>query len=215
MTTLTEVQERLGQVRRAVDRRHGEARALYARGQHLSAEIKTLERQVDLHERAAHVLTSIGEQRQDAAQKQIEALVTQGLKTIFSEDLSFHLVPGVRAKAPVVDFVIRSTLKDGTVVDTDVMDARGGGLAAVVGFLLRLVILLLSKDSGETVLFMDETFAHVSAEYEPRLAEFLRELVDKTGVQIILVTHSDAFLDAADVTYRFWQDSGVTLVKAL
>lgn len=205
----------MARARRTLDRQRGEAFALATSGQSVTAEIADLTQVIDLHEKAAYLLTAIGEQRQDHAQRQIEQLVTQGLRTIFGEQLSFHLVPGVRAKTPVVDFVVRSTLDDGTTVDTDVMDARGGGLSATVGFLLRLVILLLSRHRQDTVLFLDETFAHVSAEYEPQLAEFLKELVTKTGVQIVMVTHSDAYLDAADVTYRFEQHEGITKVKAL
>ena len=213
--SLSALKSRLHTARRTLDRERAEALVLAQEGQRVLAEVTALTKEVSLFERAAAVLASIGEERQDTAQKQIEALVTQGLRTIFGEQLSFHLVQGVRAKTPVVDFIVRSTRDDGTVVDPDVMEARGGGLAATVGFLLRLVILLLSRHKQDTVLFLDETFAHVSAEYEPRLAEFLRELVDKTGVQIILVTHSDAFLDAADLTYRFEQKNGVTLVKSV
>ena len=138
--------------------------------------------------------------------------MSQGLLTIFGEQLSFHLVPGVRAKTPVVDFVVRSHLADGTTVETDVLNARGGGLAAVVGFLLRLVILLLSRQRQDTVLFLDETFAHVSAEYVPNLIEFLKDLVAKTGVQIVLVTHDNSYEEAADIVYRFTLVNGVTRV---
>ncbi len=211
----TDISTRLARARRTLDRQRGEAYALASRGQQVQAEIAELTQIVELHEKAAHVLTAIGEERQDAAQRAIETLVTQGLQTIFSDDLSFHLVPGVRAKTPVVDFVVRSRLDDGTVVDTDVMDARGGGLAATVGFLLRLVILLLSRHRQDTVLFLDETFAHVSAEYLPRLVEFLKELVDKTGVQLIMVTHEPAFTEAASTVYFFELRDGVTQVKAL
>jgi predicted ATPase len=203
--------KRLRAVRRRLDRASGEARAVALAGKRANTDIDNLRHQIDLHQRAAALLTSIGENRQAAAQAQIEALVTQGLRTIFDASLSFHLVPAVRAKTPVIDFVVRSTIGE-TVVDTDVMDARGGGLAATIGFLLRLVILLL-RSPRESVLLLDETFAHVSADYEPRLAEFLRELVDRTGVQIIMVTHSDAFLDCADVRYRFELRDGVTTVK--
>ncbi len=200
-------------VRSLYDQRIGEARAVALAGQRITAEVASFRRDIDLYERAAGLLTKIGETRQAAAQKQIEALVTQGLQSIFGEDLTFHLVQQVRGKRPEIDFLVRSRLDDGTIVDTDVMDARGGGLAATVGFLLRLVVLLLSRKRQETVLFLDETFAHVSAEYEPRLAEFLRELVDKTGVQIIMVTHSDAFSESADVRYRFSLHEGVTQVR--
>lgn len=209
------VDARLARARRQLDRQHGEALALAQQGKNILAEIGDLTQVIDLHERAAHVLTAIGEQRQEQAQRQIEALVTEGLTTIFGDNLTFHLVPSVRAKTPVVDFVIRSTLDDGTAVETDVMAARGGGLAATVGFLLRLVILLLSRQRQDTVLFLDETFAHVSADYLPRLIEFLKDLVEKTGVQIVMVTHDESFLDAADTIYRFELVNGITKVTKL
>lgn len=212
---VVELTTRLRSARRALDRCTGEARTVYTAGAKIKAEIAELTGKVELYTQAAAVLASIADERQAAAQAHIESLVTQGLRTIFGDDLSFHLVPGTRAKAPVVDFIVRSTLDNGTVVDTDVMDARGGGLAATVGFLLRLVVLLLSADRQDTVLFLDETFAHVSADYEPRLAEFIREVVDKTGVQIVMVTHSDAFSDVADVRYRFELHDGVTRVRAV
>lgn len=212
---LTVLSNRLVQNRRLIDRLDGELSALSTRFDSLTEEVATLTAEAEVHERAAHVLTAIGEQRQDDAQRRIEGLVTLGLQTIFSEELSFHLVTGVRAKTPVVDFVVRSRMDDGSIVETDVMDARGGGLAATVGFLLRLVILLLSHQRQETVLFLDETFAHVSAEYLPRLIEFLKELVSRTGVQIILVTHEEAFLEVATVVYRLSQKDGVTHAQRL
>ncbi len=197
--------------RRHLDQRVGEARQLATTAQRLTADIAELRTREQLHDRAAAVLASIADERQTATQERIEALVTQGLHAIFGEDLSFHIIPTTRAKTPVVDLIVRSRIGT-TTVDTPVMDARGGGLAAVVGFLLRLVVLLLSRHRQDTVLVLDETFAHLSAEYEPRMAEFLRELVDRTGVQVILVTHSDAYSDAADVRYRFTLKSGETVL---
>jgi hypothetical protein len=48
------------------------------------------------------------------------------------------------------------------------------------------------------------------------LAEFLREIVDKAKVQIILVTHQQQFLEHADKAYRFYLDSsGYTVAKEL
>ncbi len=209
---LTDLTVRLRRARRTLDRQAGEAAALTRQEKVLHAEIEHL---TALHAdltRAAAVLTSIGEERQADAQRTVEQLVTKGLHAIFGADLSFHLVPVVRGNRPEIDFVVRSRL-DGADMDTPVMDARGGGLAATIGFLLRLVVLLLSRDRQDSVLFLDETFAHLSAEYEPRLAEFLRDLVDQTGVQIVMVTHSDAFSDLADTRYRFTLRNGVTNVE--
>lgn len=212
MTELETLTSRLRRTRRHLDQQAGAARQLATRGKQVQATITALRNEIDLYDRAAAVLTSIGEQRQATAQTQIETLVTQALRTIFGQELSFHLTPVVRGKRPEIDFVVRSTLNDGTIVDTDVMEARGGGLAATVGFLLRLVVLLLSADKQDTVLFLDETFAHLSRDYEPRMAEFLHELVERTGVQIVMVTHSDAYTDHADTRYHFKLAGGVTQI---
>ena len=204
----------LDRVRRTLDASAADLRHLTGQIDRLTEEIATHTHTITLHQKAAAVLTGIADTRQADTQHRIETLVTQGLRTIFGEDLSFHLVSIVRAKRPEVDLVVRSTLDNGTVVDTDVIDARGGGLAAVVGFLLNVVLLLLTAPR-DAPLLLDETFAHLSAEYEPRVAEFLRQLVDHTGVQIVMVTHSDAYTDLADVRYRFTLRNGLTHVTAV
>lgn len=213
MTDLVDLTRRIRTAGQILDREVGEARALAAAGRALQTEIVDLRADITRLERVSGVLARIGETRQQALQSHIENLVTQGLQTIFGDSLTFHVVPGTERNTPVISFEIRSRIGD-HVVATDVMDARGGGLAAIVGFLLKLVVLLLSHRHGETVMLLDESFAYVSAEYRPALAAFLRELVDKTGVQIILVTHSDEFAALADVRYRFELQGGATQVSA-
>lgn len=195
-----ELEQAVRLARSRVDQETGEARAIGLAGKSLQAEAAQLAAQHARLERAVGVLTRIGEERQAAAQAQVEGLVTRGLQTIFGENLSFHMIQTVKGNQANVEFVIRSTYGDST-VETPVMDARGGGMAVTVGFMLRLVVLLLTQ-GARRVLFLDETFGHVSAEYEPRLAEFLREVADKADVQLLLVTHSDAYGDAADAHYR-------------
>jgi ABC-type taurine transport system ATPase subunit len=162
--------------------------------------VARLRHQAEVAAETAGLLNSIGEQRQESARRQVEELVTRALQVIFDKNLSFHMVQSVKANRTEVDFVIRSTY-GAEVVETPVMDARGGGMAAVVGFVLRLVVLLLTP-GARRFLALDESFAHVSASYEPRVAEFLREVADKAGVQLLLVTHSDAYSDLADARYR-------------
>jgi DNA repair exonuclease SbcCD ATPase subunit len=187
------------QARRAADAEAGEAAVIGRQGKAAKAEVTRLRAQLELHEKVLGVLTSVGEARQESVQRQVEGLVTQALRAVFEENLSFHLVPEVKANRVEISFVLRSVLEDGSEVDTPVIGARGGGMACVVGFILRLVVLLLTP-GARRVLFLDESFGMVSAEYEQRLAEFLREVADKAGVQIVLVTHSHAYDDLADVS---------------
>jgi DNA repair exonuclease SbcCD ATPase subunit len=201
---------RLKAARKSVDANIAMTRVIAGKGISVKKEIELASNDVDLYSKVAITLASIGEQRQADAQSQIEEMVTRGLTTIFGEDISFHVVQTQRGKTPEVKFLVKSNGAAGQTIETSVMDSRGGGLAAVVGFLLRLVILLLKTGRNNRVLVLDESFSHVSAEFERPLAEFLKELVEKTDVQIILVTHSDAFSEFADKRYRLKIVAGAT-----
>jgi DNA repair ATPase RecN len=173
--------------------------------------VSALETRVALTEQAQALLTSIGEERQETARAQLEGLASRAMQVIFGEELSFHLVPSVRAGQQNLEFVVRSRYGK-TQVDTPV-SARGGGMRAVLGLVMRLVVLLLTEDARK-ILFLDESFAHVSRGYESRVAEFLAEVAHKAQVQIVLITHSDAYAEWADKTYRFEQADGKTVVHA-
>ena len=211
MTTFASVESLLAEAERSHQQQVGEAKGLAQQGQQSKAQAEE-HRAVEVAcEEAVAFLNTFADERQELVQRRIETLVTHGLVTIFGESMTFHVVSVQKASRTEVEFMLRSTMGEQT-VETPILDARGGGVAAVVGFLLRLIITLLRKQ--RPVMVLDETFAQLSAEYEPRLAEFLRELVDRTGVQIIMVTHSTAYSEHADKVYEFSQKDGQTIVRA-
>ena len=213
MTDFLELSTSIRNRRRELDAQTGELRNYAERGKALQAELVQLTETEEILSRVSAVLNSLGEQRQLAAQNSIEGLVTRGLQAIFDSTLSFHIIQTTKNNSSYVEFVVRDTYSDGTIQETSVMEARGGGLAATIGFLLRLVVMLLSnRDGRDNILILDETFAHVSAEYLEPLGEFLREIKEKTGVQIIMVTHQPEFIDYADTVYKFSQENGKTKV---
>lgn len=197
--------------RQQCDRDLGAAQEVARAGLRAEQQVVQLTAELEQFDRVTRLLTSVGEAAQQAAQHQIEELVTRGLQVIFGNELSFHVVQTVKANASHVEFVIRSQYAD-RAVDTPVLEARGGGMAVVVAFMLRLVVLLLTPGTRK-ILFLDESFSHVSKEYEPRLAEFLREVTEKADVQIVLVTHSDAYGDLADRRYQLIASGGITTVQ--
>lgn len=205
---LQEIERTLADKERLLERQIGEAKHIASEAKLIKVEVSELQETIESLDEAAGILNSYADSRQADLQTKIEALITHGLRTIFGEDLSFHIKQKQQGKLAAADFVVRSTI-EGKEFETSILEARGGGVAAVAGFVLRLVLILLRKDV-RPILFLDETFAQLSEEYEPRLAEFIRELVDKTSVQIVLVTHSVAYNDVADTVFRFSLDDGVT-----
>jgi DNA repair ATPase RecN len=189
------------------NRKAGEASAVLKSLKTVEHEIKELDKRSERLEKIAIVLSSYADERQEAIQGQIEGVVTQGLRTIFGEPMDFKIVNKMVGKRPEIDFLIVTGE-----LETAILEARGGGVAAVAGFLLQAVLVLLLPNTTP-LLFLDEVFSQVSEEYRPPLSAFIKELTERTELQVVLVTHSDEFVTDADRVYRFSQHSGVTKVE--
>ena len=153
-------------------------------------------------------LSTLADERQAEVFKSLETTVTEGLQSIFQEDLRLEVTTKMVGSRSEVVFSIVSTSSEGE-LRTSVMDARGGGLAAVVGFLTQAVLILLTPGMRPFVA-LDETFRNVSVEYQEPLGQFVAELCEKTGLQVLLVTHQPEIAEYADTQYSFTQSDGIT-----
>lgn len=217
---LAELRQRVTQTMRELHTEAGQARELAQRGQLLTAEVEKFGLDRETADRVSGVLSKLASDRDQAARAQVESLVTAGLQAIFGDSgevLSFHLVESTLRNAANIDFEVHTTLPDGSSIETDVMSARGGGVAAVVGLLLRVVLILLTRQTGQKVsstLVLDESLAMLSADRLEAASAFLRTLVDSANLQIVMVTHQDPLSENADVVYRLSRNpEGVTQVK--
>lgn len=179
-----------------MERERGEIRALASRGlqaKKLASESHSL---MEACEEAAKLLAGYADERQEKVLNTIQEIASLGLSQVFDEPIELILKQVVKARR--VEMVVN--IKTGE-LETSIMEARGGGLAAVAGFLLRVCVLLFTPEARR-LMFLDEVFAHLSEDYIERMAEFLRELCDKKDLQIILVTHQPEFAEAAEKVYR-------------
>lgn len=220
-------EEALAELRRSVTARRsdlqtevGVARTKAERAEELRGEVARHLAAREVAERVSGVLSKLASDRDAAARMQVEQLVSSGLNAVFGESgeqLSFHLIESTQRNAASVDFIVRTTKPDGEVIDTDVMSARGGGVAAMIGVLLRVVLILLTRQTGQPVsstLVLDESLAMLSADRLEAASAFLRTLVDSAGIQVIMVTHQPELTESADVVHRLsLSPDGVTRVS--
>jgi DNA repair exonuclease SbcCD ATPase subunit len=207
---LLELEKQIQSAQAVFEGQAGQARLLLSQLRDTKLEVDALQSRIEDLSQISALLSSYADDQQAAVQGQIEAIVSKGLQTIFQEDLVLKIVNRMVGRRPETDFVLVSNSGD-QVLETSILDARGGGVAAVAGFLIQAVLVLLTPGL-RPVLFLDEVFAQVSQEYLPALSEFIKELVDKSPLQVVLVTHSQEFSEAADRVYRFSQGNGITKV---
>lgn len=216
---LADLRRQVSQTMSVLHTEVGEARSLAARGQELERVVGELLTSRETAERVSGVLGKMAAEKDAAARSMVENLVTAGLTAIFGdggEQLSFHLVESTLRNTTNIDFFVRTTKPDGEVIETDVLSARGGGVAAVIGMLMRVVLMLLTRETGQKVsstIVLDETLAMLSADRLEAASAFLRTLVDSAHLQVIMVTHQSELTESADVVHRLALDpNGVTRV---
>lgn len=173
----------------------------------IAADVEDLTRRSEQLTNIASFLNSFADERQEELHRKIESVVTAGVRKIFEEDdMSLKIVSKMVGQRNEIDFVLVSGE-----LETSILEARGGGVAAVVGFLIQAVLVMLTPHM-RPVLFLDETFAQVSDFYRPALGAFLHELATEGDLQIVMVTHDDVYREYADKVYKFTQTAGVTKV---
>jgi len=132
--------------------------------------------------------------------RQIEGLIAYGLQMVFDDKvLGFKFVTTQQRGGPALEPVL---VEDGH--EMPILDAKGGGPANVVAFLLRLIV--THKLGLYPLLLLDESFSMVSAQYLPNLGKLLRELSTQLHTTILLVTHQPELLEHATHGYQIVAD---------
>lgn len=192
-TQLRVAQGRRDEVRRAV----ASARASVVRTED---EIQVLDRvAVLLHAMIDGELTN--------GVQAIESLQTEGVKAVFhDQDIQVRADVEVLRGKVNVSLVTTQRKENGDLIEGGSMDGFGGAVATVQSILLRLAIMF--RRGLRPVLFLDETLPAFDDKYIHSMAAFLKTLCRRMGVDILLVTHNPALVDAGDRAYRIKQHTG-------
>jgi ABC-type molybdenum transport system ATPase subunit/photorepair protein PhrA len=141
------------------------------------------------------ILRALLQQKTTESFAEVETLLLRGLQTVFGP--AWQRVTMVcMHKNNRLHAELSLTFGE---IEGPVLDTFGGGPAALVSFLLR--VLVLRRTGLAPVLLLDETFSQVSEDYLTPLSTFLRLLADRLGMTILLVTHQPKFAHAANRVY--------------
>lgn len=85
-------------------------------------------------------------------------------------------------------------------LEMDCKDGTGAGIRSVISAVLHAFYIINKK--AYPVLFLDETYSAISAEYVDRFFTFLKGLCEKKDFHIVMITHDPRYLDYGDKRYR-------------
>ena len=161
-------------------------------------------------EKAQAFLQKVAQDTQEQLKIHVEDIVQLALDAIFPDKYIFEIQFNTAYGKTTAELVFISK-QSGHIVDP--MIASGGGVVDVCSFALRLACWTLSRGIDK-VIILDEPFRFLSKNLQERAGMLLKELSGKLGIQIILTTHLDALIDAADKTINVRLDKqGVSQIE--
>lgn len=137
---------------------------------------------------AQTLIMELAQKVQAQAHKRISQVVSSCLDAIFDEPYEFRIT--FELKRGRTEAKLRF-VRDGNEVSP--MDASGGGAVDVAAFALRAACVVLHRPRLQRVMALDEPFKFVSKDYRPAVRAMLEQVSRDLGMQIIMVTHDEAY----------------------
>jgi len=124
----------------------------------------------------------------------IEEVVTRSLNQIFKVDhFKFKISFDTHGSTPVSNFYL---IENGT--EKDIINSFGGGVADIVGIVLRLVLLELQYPKNTAPVILDETGKFISNDYQASFSDFLKNWSMTFKRQIIIISHKTEVIGFSD-----------------
>ena len=194
-------------LRSRLDRATGQRDGLRSRAAAARTQIKQLEEEEALLVLVTTFLQQLIDQEVTLGVQAVECLQTEGLQTVFGDqDLRVKAVVEIQRGKVSVDLLTVQTYKDGHEIEGAPGDAFGGAVATDQSNLLRVIILL--RRGLRPILLLDETLPAFDANYVTNAGRFLSAVCKRLGMDILLVTHNPALVEAADHAYRLVRKNG-------
>lgn len=168
---------------------------------------KAKQRAADIEEARA-IIQLVAKQTQDQLCWSISEIVTLAQAAVFPDPYEFAVEFEMKRGRTAAKLVF----KRGE-AELDPMDASGGGPVDVAAFALRVAMWSIRNPRSRPTLVLDEPFKNVSKKHRDKAGEMLKEVSEKLGLQIIMVTHDPALVEAADRVFTVTMKNGVSKVE--
>jgi len=184
----------------------------------LDRQIAKLEREIieavtslGVGQEALVFLSDVANSRRGSMKGKIESVVTEALRLIYGKDYRVELSYAMKANRSSLEIELVRDLKAGE-MRTD-MGHFGGGVSDTISVPLRLLVMLGSKQT-EKVAVLDECWKHVDPERVKLVAEFLKVLTKRLGVQVVMCSHHEELREHSDKVFEVREKDGTSSVVA-
>ncbi len=204
-----DIREILKNRREILDRKRTENRILEEQISEKQTTLKTLSEQLGIGQEALLFLEEIANSRRNTVKEKLEKIVTEAVHLIYGDTYSVDFEYSTKNNRSCLEIkLVKQTPKGDVRRD---MDGFGGGVSDTISVPLRLMILLASKQTDK-VCVLDEPYKHIDTERIDLVAQFIREVCLRLGVQVIMLSHHETMQDYAETMYSIKDVGGKSSV---
>ena len=176
-----------------------------------SARIQELKKRTEVLGQCKELLERCNIASRDFIKTEVEQLTTQALRaTLDDPDICFAINFEIKRNQVEAEFILTKGT-DQKPLEEDIMRSRGGGIADIISFALKIITLELLKIPGPLIL--DEPGKMISEHYIDNFGKFVSQVSQTFGRQVIIVTHNNRLMQFASNVIEVTQTKGVAKVK--
>lgn len=199
----------LTELRKKLERKKGKASQITDDLSLCQERIQTTEKEITFTEKAQAIIIAVAKLTQEELEYRITEPVSLALQAVFDDPYKMAAqfdITGRGSTECLLQFE-----RDGNYKKP--FDASGGGPIDIASFALRVGSLTLEMPKRRRVLILDEPFRFVSRKKMPLAGQMLTEVSRELNLQIIMVTHIEELIEAADKTFEVQIKNRVSEVK--
>ncbi len=176
----------------------------------LNQQMNKLSTRLDDVKEARQIIQVVAQETQKQLEYHISGLVSQALATVFDDPYELKLEFLLRRGKTEADLLFTRPELEGGIKP---MRSAGFGAVNIASFALRVALWSLKRPRTRNLLIMDEPFDNLRGKGErDRAVTMVKELSEKLGLQIILISDLEAFQTQANSIFRVFKQNGVSMV---
>lgn len=200
----------LERLRSTVNNRKAESSLLQKSILEKSKRLSQVKQELDDCVLSQQTITEIAKRIQLVVKKYIESLVTKAVAPVFDRPFKFVLEYDVKGRKTVAQPLI----VEGDGEPQIPKEEMGVSILDILSFAFRIVLWRLERPRSRAVMWMDEPMRDVGkGKFLERAADMLREISQRLGLQLIIITHEQELARIGDAVFQVSHDGTASQVE--
>lgn len=159
---------------------------------------------------AQRAITEVAKRTQLRVKGYIEALITKAVSPVFDRPFRFVLEYDVKGRKTVAQPLI---VEGDSEVPQVPKEEMGVSILDILSFAFRVVLWRLERPRSRAMMWLDEPMRDVGkGKFLERAADVLREISQRLGLQLIVITHEQELARIGDAVFQVTHDGTMSYV---